>query len=371
MGEHRAIVFSILETLWQERLVQSLHPLRLKASLHETIWGGRRLERDGWKQLPPGNIAIGESWETEITNVVQNESYQGRTLESLVEELGSRLLGERVLALFGLRFPLLAKFLDANAKLSVQVHPDDTYARLHEQGKLGKTEFWYILDANPGASIIHGFKAATSREEVQQAIQDVTLEKLLHEVSVSAGDIIFIPAGTVHAVGEGVLLYELQEYSDITYRMYDYDRLTAAGIRRELHLGRSLDVSYYNCSPRIKVQPLLLHNGEDFKDRCLAACQYFVTCELVLNRCSIFDDYMKHKTKESCMILSSLGAEVVVRYGEALEYGERLIKGQTMIIPAELGTYCIEGNGDLLYSYVPDPDDQTWREWEMKNGIPF
>ena len=370
MGEHRAIVFSILETLWQERLVQSLHPLRLKASLHETIWGGRRLECDGWKQLPHGNIAIGESWETEITSVVQNEPYQGRTLESLVEELGSRLLGERVLALYGLRFPLLAKFLDANAKLSVQVHPDDTYARLHEQGKLGKTEFWYILDAAPDASIIHGFKAATSREEVQQAIQDVTLEKLLHVVSVSAGDIIFIPAGTVHAVGEGVLLYELQEYSDITYRIYDYDRLTTAGTRRELHLERSLDVAHYDCSPRIKVQPLLLYDGEGFQDRCLAACQYFVTCELVLNRSSVFYDYMKHKTQGSCMILSSLGAEVVVRYGAALEYGERLMKGQTMVIPAELGTYCIEGNGDLLYSYVPDPDDQTWRAWEMKNGIP-
>ena len=240
---------------------------------------------------------------------------------------------------------------------------------MHEHGKLGKTEFWYILDAAPYASIIHGFKAATSREEVQQAIQDVTLEKLLQEVSVSAGDIIFIPAGTVHAVGEGVLLYELQEYSDITYRIYDYGRLTTAGTRRKLQLERSLDVIHYDCSPRIKVQPLLLHNCEDFKDRCLAACQYFVTCELVLNRSSIYHDYMKHKAKGSCIILSSLGAEIDVRYGEALEYGEKLIKGQTMVIPAEIGTYCIEGNGDLLYSYVPDPDDQTWRAWEMKNGI--
>jgi mannose-6-phosphate isomerase len=349
--------------------VQSLHPLILKASLHETIWGGRRLERDGWKELPPGNIAIGESWETEITTVVQNEPYWGRTLESLVEELGSKLLGERVLALFGLRFPLLAKFLDANAKLSVQVHPDDKYAHSFEQGKLGKTEFWYIINANPGASIIHGFKSATSREEVQQAIKDGTLEKLLQEVSVSAGDIIFIPAGTVHAVGEGILLYELQEYSDITYRMYDYDRLTTAGTLRELHLKRSLDVAHYDFSPHIKVQPLLLHNAEGFQDRCLAACQYFVTCELVVNKSSVFYDYMKQKTQGSCVILSSLGADVIVRYGEALNVGERLVKGQTMVIPAELGTYRIEGNGDLLYSYVPDLNDQTRRFWEMKNGI--
>jgi mannose-6-phosphate isomerase len=348
--------------------VQSLHPIRLKSSLHETIWGGRRLERDSWKQLPPGNIAIGESWETELTTVAQNEPYIGRTLGSLVEELDLRLLGERVIARFGHRFPLLAKFLDAHAKLSVQVHPDDTYARLHEQGKLGKTEFWYVLDAAPGASIVHGFKAATSQEEIRQAIEDLTLENLLNEVNVSTGDIIFVPAGTVHAIGKGVLLYELQEYSDLTYRLYDYGRLTSAGIPRELHVERSLDVSHYNCSPHIKMQSLLLQNGEGFKNRCLAACQYFVTCELVLHNNTIMSDYMKNEIRESCIILTSLGAEVVVHYGETLDHGEKLVKGQTMILPAKLGTFCIEGSGALLYSYVPGPEDEIWHGWETKNG---
>jgi len=264
---------------------------------------------------------------------------------------------------------LLAKFLDANAKLSVQVHPDDTYARLHEQGKLGKTEFWYVLDAAPGASIIHGFKAATSQEEVRQAIQDHTLENLLNEVNVSAGAIIFVPAGTVHAIGKGVLLYELQEYSDLTYRLYDYGRLTSAGIPRELHIDRSLDVSHYDRSPRIKMQSLLLQNEEGFKYRCLAACQYFVTCELVLHNNTIMSDYMKNEIRESCIILTSLGAEVVVRYGETLDYGEKLVKGQTMILPAQLGTFCIEGSGTLLYSYVPGPEDEIWHAWEAKNGL--
>src|SRR5215471_18246591 len=123
--------------------LELLHPIRLKPSLHETIWGGRRLERDGWKLLPSGNVAIGESWETQETTRVENEPYRGRTLGSLVQEQGARLLGTRVIDRFDYRFPLLAKFLDANAKLSVQVHPDDTYARMNEQGKLGKTEFWY------------------------------------------------------------------------------------------------------------------------------------------------------------------------------------------------------------------------------------
>ena len=293
----------------------------------------------------------------------------GRTLGSLVEALDSRLLGGRVIARFGHRFPLLAKFLDANDKLSVQVHPDDTYAHLHEQGKLGKTEFWYVLDATPGASIVHGFKNATSQAEVRQAIHDLTLENLLHEVPISKGDIIFIPAGTVHAIGKGVLLYELQEYSDLTYRLYDYGRLTSAGIPRELHIERSLDVLHYDTSPHIKMQSLLLQNADGFKNRCLAACQYFVSCELILHKNTIVSDYMKSQTCDSCIILTSLGAEVIVRYGETLDYVEKLCKGQTMILPAELGTFCIEGSGTLLYSYVPASEDEIWHEWEAKNGL--
>ncbi len=359
----------MLEIIWQEGIVRLLHPIRLEASLHETIWGGRRLERDGWKQLPPGDILIGESWETEISTIAQNKPYAGRTLGSLVEEFGPSLLGEQVMALFGPRFPLLAKFLDANDKLSVQVHPDDAYASLHEHGKLGKTEFWYILDVAPGASIVHGFKASTSRREVQKAIEDVTLENLLHQVSVSAGDIIFIPAGTVHAIGRGVLLYELQEYSDLTYRMYDYGRLTAAGTPRELHIERSLDVVHYGFSPHIKMQPLVLPGGEGLQDRCLAACRYFVTRELVFQQTGISNGYVKCRTEGSCIILSSLGAEVTIRYGDAFEYGEKLMRGQTMVLPATLGNYCIEGNGVLLFSYVPAPDDEIRRLWEAKNGL--
>ncbi len=349
--------------------MESLHPIRLKSSLHETIWGGRRLERDGWKQLPPGNIAIGESWETEITTVAQNEPYKGRTLGSLVDELDARLLGARVIDRFGHRFPLLAKFLDANGKLSVQVHPDDTYARLNEQGKLGKTEFWYVLDAVPGASIIHGFKKPTSKDEVRQAIEDLTLENLLHEVHVAKGDIIFVPAGTVHAIGQGVLLYELQEYSDLTYRLYDYGRLTSAGTPRELHIEHSLNVTHFDCSSHIKMQALLLQNEEGLKHRCLAACQYFVACELVFHNSFVMSDYMKNEIQDSCIILTSIGAEVNVRYGKTLDYGEKLAKGQTMILPAELGTFCIEGNGTFLYSYVPAFEDEIWHAWEAKNEL--
>ena len=174
-----------------------LHPIRLEASLHEAIWGGQKLERDGWKQVPSQNAKIGETWETEVSTLAQNEPYAGKTLGMLVEELGEALLGKQAIAIYGYRFPLLVKFIDASEKLSVQVHPDDNYAAQYEGGKLGKTEFWYILAAEPASTIVHGFKAPTSSTQVRRAIEQVELEELLHEEMVAAGDVIFVPAGTV------------------------------------------------------------------------------------------------------------------------------------------------------------------------------
>jgi mannose-6-phosphate isomerase len=342
--------------------VESLHPILLQASLHETIWGGRRLERIGWKQFPSGDTAIGEAWETEISTVAQNELYAGKTLGSLVEELGPALLGEQAVRIFGHRFPLLAKFIDANDKLSVQVHPDDTYAAQHEGGKLGKTEFWYILDAEPGATIVHGFKAPTSRAEVQQAIEEVTLDKLLHQVTVLPGDVIFVPAGTVHAIGSGVMLYELQEYSDITYRMYDYGRRTTAGTHRQLHIEQSLAVSHYDKSHHVKIQHVPLAGGPGYEERCLVACRYFVARELHFK-----SGGRSGETESSCVILSSLGAEVEVCYGPSLKYSQLLSRGQTMVLPAALGKYHIEGEGVVALSYVPRPGDEAWQLWEAKN----
>jgi mannose-6-phosphate isomerase len=344
-------------------VMHSMHPIRLQASLHETIWGGRRLARDRWKQLPPGDVAIGEAWETEISTIAQNAPYSGKTLGALVEEYGEALLGSQVMAIFGHRFPLLAKLIDANDRLSVQVHPDDRYAAQHEHGKLGKTEFWYVLDAAPGASIIHGFKSSTSRAEVQRAIESATLENLLAEVPVAPGDVIFVPAGTVHAIGSGVLLYELQEYSDLTYRMYDYGRLTAAGIPRELHVRQSLDVANLERSAHVKVRPVSLPGKPGYSDRCLIACPYFVSREITLESNGISYGYMKEQTGSSCIILTSLGAEIRVGFGETFQYSEALTRGQTMILPAILGQYYIEGEGTFIFSYVPEAEDEAWAAW--------
>ncbi len=347
-----------------------LHPIRLEASLHATIWGGQRLHNDGWKRVPTQEAQIGEAWETEISTVAQNGLYAGKTLGALVEELGTALLGEQVVAIFGQRFPLLAKFVDAHASLSVQVHPDDAFAAQFEGGKLGKTEFWYILAAEPGATIVHGFKQTTSSAQVRRAIEEVALEELLHEEEVTAGDIVFVPAGTVHAIGGGILLYELQEYSDITYRIYDYGRLTAAGTPRELHIERSLTVSRYSVSPHIKAKPVQLSGGESYSERCLAACRYFVAREILLGGNAGLPAFMPGQTAQSCIILSSLGAELQVGYGDNLECVETLARGQTMVLPARLGAYCLAGSGKLMLSYVPTTDDEAWCLWEAQNNGP-
>ncbi len=342
--------------------MQQIHPIRLEASLHEIIWGGRKLEQAGWKKLPAGDVLIGEAWETEVSTVAQNGPYAGKTLGELVEILGADLLGTDAIAVFGQRFPLLAKFIDAREKLSVQVHPDDQYAREHEHGKLGKTEFWYILATEPGASIVHGFRAPTTYADVQKAIEQVQLEELLHEEPVAPGDVIFVPAGTVHAIGSGVLLYELQEYSDVTYRMYDYGRLDAQGSPRELHIERSLAVSHYEESARIKTQPIMISESATYTDRCLVACRYFVTREIVLRT------HMEGRTAGSCLILSSLGAGLHVRYGAGLEQNECLERGQTMVLPAALGRYVIEGEGAFLCSHVPASEDNVWQVWREQNS---
>jgi mannose-6-phosphate isomerase len=343
--------------------VPYLYPIRLQASLHETIWGGRRLEHDNWKVLPPGEVLIGEAWETETSTLVLNGPHEGLTLGNLVEQWGTALLGKQAVAIFGQRFPLLAKFIDANAQLSVQVHPKDDYARVHEGGKLGKTEFWYILAAEPGSKIIHGFKAPTDQAAVQAAIQNVSLDQLLYEVPVTAGDVVLVPAGTVHAIGAGILLYELQEYSDVTYRMYDYGRLSASGQPRELHIASSLAVTDYHPSPAVKMQAVKMADTDEYEDYCLVACKYFLTHELRLKQ----GGSVVGTTGASCIILSSLNADARIYYGEGLEQHEPISKGQSVVLPADLGGFRMEGSGSLLLSYVPSLEDAAWRAWDEHN----
>jgi len=333
-------------------------PIKLRASLHATIWGGRRLATLAGKALPESEL-IGESWETALDAVAENAPYAGQTLGALTQQYGAALIGSQAVAVFGERFPLLTKFIDAQQWLSVQVHPDDAYASEHEGGKLGKTETWYILHAEPGAQIVYGFNRSVTRDDVRQAITATQLESLLNTLEVHAGDVIFVPAGTVHAIGAGVALYELQEYSDITYRLYDYGRVQANGQPRELHVERALDVIRTTPHSVVQARPVSYDTEESaLKRRTLVGCRYFVLEELRLDGVAEIE-----VEPTSCQIVSVLVGACEIAGPTASSV--RLGVGETAVLPATLSVCKLRGEGaQLLRSYVPTADDEALQTWQ-------
>jgi mannose-6-phosphate isomerase len=341
-----------------QSLERRLGPIQLRASLHETIWGGENLRALAGKDVPPGK-RIGESWETALDALATNPPYADQTLDVLTERYGVALIGSRALAVFGMRFPLLTKFIDAQAKLSVQVHPNDAYAAAHEGGKLGKTEVWYILHAEPGARVVYGLRQETTRDAVRRAIASNMLEDLLHSVEVRPGDVIFVPAGTVHAICAGVALYELQEYSDITYRLYDYGRLQADGRPRDLHVEQGLAVMRYAPQTLERVTPVA--RGER---RVLVGCHYFVLEEMALT-----GERAGTVRPTSCQIVTVLSGrcEIVSDVGSVT-----LALGETAVLPATMGahTYVCE-DARLLRAWVPEPGNADLAAWRAAQSVPL
>lgn len=331
--------------------------IKLKPTLHETIWGGSALAQVAGKSVPTG-AHVGESWETEVGNVAENEPYAGVDLGTLVKRFGVRLLGSRAVEVFGERFPLLTKFIDANDDLSVQVHPDDAYAREHEGGKLGKTEAWYILRVKPGARLVYGLERAATADEVRRAIADNRLEELLHYVEVKPGDVVYVPAGTVHAIGAGIVLYELQEYSDVTYRLYDYGRVQSNGMPRDLHIEPSLAVMRYEPSSPATVKPVaLLSPNIALKRRALVGSRYFLLEEVALA-----GSVGAAVRPSSCEIVTVLEGAARLRSsgGETVS----LDQGETAVLPAYMGSYTWEGeHARVLRSYVPEQNDPDLHAW--------
>jgi mannose-6-phosphate isomerase len=279
----------------------NLYPLLFQPVLKDYVWGGRNLERLLGRELPPGQVA--ESWEIAAHEdgdaIVENGAYAGLSLREVHEQLGLVLIGRHnAWAQERHKFPLLVKLLDAQDKLSVQVHPDDVYALAHEGNELGKTEMWVVLHAEPGAQLIVGVQAGTERAAFRQAIDDGTLLDHLHILPVAAGDYVCVPSGTVHAILGGVLIAEIQQNSNTTYRVYDWDRV-ANGHARPLHVEQALAVIDFATpvEPTIK-PPAFLSETNGVKRWRLCHNRYFTTERVVLDEGAVYSDSLDGDTLE-------------------------------------------------------------------------
>ena len=284
-----------------------LAPLALEAHLAPAIWGGHVLTGRFGKPGDP-NATIGEAWECWDEDRVASGLYAGRTLGELRGELGGALLGPLDPAR---AFPLLTKFIDAHAALSVQVHPDDAYAQRVEGQPNGKTECWYVLEAEPGAQIVLGWTRDTSRAEYLERVARGTLDELLRQVPVRAGDAFYLPAGTLHAIGRGIVLYETQQTSDLTYRIYDYGRLDATGRPRALHVEKAADVLDYRAATGGALRPL------DYELEGLRRTTLVAGASFVLERVEADASARRLDLEGLPLVVTSLANEVAIEASAA------------------------------------------------------
>ncbi len=323
-----------------------LYPLKFKPIYFDKIWGGTRL-KDFFQRSDIKSTNCGESWEISgVENhesVVKNGFLEGNSLNDLIEIYMDELLGEHVYEQFGNQFPLLLKFIDANDDLSVQVHPNDDLA-FERHKSYGKTELWHIINAEKNASIINGFNKDLTKEEYLTQLNQKKITDILKTVPVETGDSIFIPAGRVHAIGKGILLAEIQQTSDITYRIYDWDRVDDKGKPRELHTEQALDAIDFSAPKETKIK----HKTELNKTSNIANCPYF-SCNILQ-----FD-----KTLEKVYVgIDSFVIYMVVDGAFALHYEEQseiLRSGDTILIPASIEEITLEPiiPSKVLEIYIP------------------
>lgn len=331
----------------------ALYPLLFEQVAKEYLWGGNQLSEYG-KVVPESGI-LAESWELSShpdgESVVKDGELKGCTLSSLVADYTTDLMGKDLPVDKIEKFPLLIKFIDAKSSLSVQVHPNDEFAAKNEgPHELGKTEMWYIMKAAPGAKLVCGLKPGVSRDSFAKAVEDGCIGDCLGEIEVNAGDFINIPAGMIHAIGEGILLCEVQQNSNTTYRVYDFDRVDANGNKRELHIEKALGAIQFNEINNVSslVKGLAVKLGNNTKT-VLVANEFFAVerYELSeqLNECADGSRFCSY---------TILDGECTLTYN-GVTYS--LKAGTTVMIPASLGEYTIDvvgTNAIALKAYVPD-----------------
>ena len=327
------------------------YPLRFEPIYQQYLWGGRRLGTELNKPIGDGPT-FAESWELVdhggSQSIIRFGPLAGRSLGQLVRESGRDLLGEKTENEINCgsrpgnlrgRFPLLFKFLDANRNLSVQVHPDDRMGARLDPPDLGKTEAWYVMDAKPGALVYAGLREKVSRAELLQAVETNSAESVLHCFEPKAGDCLFIPAGTVHALGEGLLIAEIQQCSNTTFRLYDWGRLDKDGKPRELHVEQGLDATDFGCGPVHPRQPISI----DENIESIVACDQFH-----LQRVKLKAD-REFSTGGSFRILAVTDGKLSI---EGDPSSEPMTRGSTCLIPAGMPSFGVRVNSDTEFLMV-------------------
>lgn len=303
-----------------------LYPLKFRPILKQTIWGGERLRS---KDTTAPQSGIGESWEIsgveDNISIVAEGSLADNDLQDLIEIYMGELVGDKVYDTFGLEFPLLIKYIDAHDKLSIQVHPDDKTAK-ERHNAYGKTEMWYVADATPGAEIIIGFNKETDLKEYTDKLQNGTLSSILNIEKVKKGDAFYIPAGTVHAIGNGCFIAEIQQTSDVTYRIYDYDRKDKNGQNRELHTELASDVIDFTHHKKRRID---YHTHKNHAEE-LARCSYFTTDILTFDK-EVEKDYFD---LDSFVIYMCISGNYSIVYDT--DQFVKVKQGETVLIPASL-----------------------------------
>jgi mannose-6-phosphate isomerase len=325
----------------------NLYPLLFEPVLKHYIWGGRNLEKLG--RVLPEKGKVAESWEIAAHEdgmvLVKNGTYAGKELGNLLEMLGEDLVGSNnQWALDRGKFPLLVKLIDANKNLSVQVHPDDSYARKHEGNELGKSEMWVVLDAKPDAEIIYGLNEQVNKESFRNAIENGDLGKYLQRVQIKPGDHVCVPSNTLHAILEGALIAEIQQNSNTTYRVYDWNRVGDDGKPRELHIDKALDVINFDQVGFSLSKPEPKNGGDGWSVEGLCQNQYFTTDRYQINKGAVVTGLCDGTTLEIWGILSG-----------SVEIKKQRIDPVTFVLlPAALGEYKIKAIKDstLLRTYV-------------------
>jgi mannose-6-phosphate isomerase len=337
----------------------SLYPFVLEPLEREMIWGGHALATRYGKRASP-DVKIGESWECWDANRVINGASAGKTLGDLRATLGHALTGHADPAA---PFPLLTKFIDARHALSVQVHPGDAYARRVEKQAFGKTECWYILEAEPGASIVLGWNRETARGEYLERVRDGSLGEVLRHVEVHPGDVFYLPAGTLHAIGKGIVLFEVQQASDLTYRIFDYGRSGPDGKPRELHVEKAADVLDYEASASVAIEPLAydLHG--------LRRTTFVAESNFIFERVELDGKSRGFDLDGSPLAVTALGVPVEI---EAHGVTVHLEPYQSSVLPAALETVMLRGlaDGAAVLAAAPPSDRDAIERRFSRASVP-